>query len=304
MLVSLKEILKVAVAKKCAIGSFNTPNLASMRAVIGAAEDAKMPVIIMHAQIHDEMNIVKMEEIAPIMLFMAERATVPVCVHLDHGTDVSYVKRALDLGFTSVMYDGSILDRELNFANTSMVVEMARKTGASVEAEIGSMGAREGGGKGGESVYTDPDDAKDFAEETGIDALACAFGTAHGIYTKAPKLDFERLEKIGKMVSIPLVMHGGSGVNPEDYKKSIQLGIRKINCYTYMAKAGGTAVSRIENDMLYHDIELEATKAMREDARRSISFFSDSSSAEYNKYMDKSSADIDEIVKRVLQSMK
>ena len=199
MLVSLKEVLKVAQAKKCAIGSFNTPNLASMRAVIGAAEERKMPVIIMHAQVHEEMNVCKIEEIAPIMLFMAEKATVPVCVHLDHGTDLAYVKKALELGFTSVMYDGSELERELNYANTSMVVEMAKKYGASVEAEIGSMGAREGGGSGGESIYTDPDDAKDFAERTGIDALACAFGTAHGLYAKEPKLDFERLKKIGQM---------------------------------------------------------------------------------------------------------
>ena len=303
MLVSLKEILKVAQAKKCAIGSFNTPNLASMRAVIGAAEEQKMPVIIMHAQIHDEMGICKIEEIAPIMIFMAEKASVPVCVHLDHGTDMSYVKRALDLGFTSVMYDGSELDREMNYANTSIVVEMAKKYGASVEAEIGSMGAREGGGAGGESIYTDPDDAKDFAEKTGIDALACAFGTAHGLYTKAPKLDFERLDKIRKLVSVPLVMHGGSGVNPGDYIKSIELGIRKINCYTYMAKAGGTAVDNLKSDMLYHDIELAATAAMREDASRSIGFFSMPQNPEYKKYSSSANNDVDEIVKRVLETI-
>ncbi|MBQ4629810.1 MAG: class II fructose-bisphosphate aldolase [Clostridia bacterium] len=303
MLVSLKEILKVAQAKKCAIGSFNTPNLASMRAVIGAAEAQKMPVIIMHAQIHEEMNVCKMEEIAPIMLFMAEKASVPVCVHLDHGTDIAYVKRALDLGFTSVMYDGSELDREMNYANTSMVVEMAKKHGASVEAEIGFMGKREGGGAGGESIYTDPDDAKDFAEKTGIDALACAFGTAHGIYAKEPKLDFDRLKKIGQMVSVPLVMHGGSGVNPRDYMKSIELGIRKINCYTYMAKAGGAEVSALKKEMLYHDIELAATKAMMEDAKKSIGFFSMPQSPEFEKYTCENAPDVKEIVKRVIQAI-
>lgn len=304
MLVSLKEILKVAEAKKCAIGSFNTPNLASMRAVIGAAEKQNMPVIIMHAQIHDEMGVAKLEEIAPIMLLMADKASVPVCVHLDHGTDMSYVKRALDLGFTSVMYDGSELDKEMNYANTSIIVEMARKYGASVEAEIGSMGAREGGGAGGESIYTDPDDAKKFAENTGIDALACAFGTAHGLYAKEPKLDFPRLEKIGKMVSIPLVMHGGSGVNPADYIKSIELGIRKINCYTYMAKAGGVAVANLKKDMLYHDIELEATKAMFEDASKSIEFFSMSNSEEFKKYVDNGYENVDEIVKHIIEIVK
>ena len=304
MLVSLKEVLKVAEAKKCAIGSFNTPNLASMRAVIGAAEKQKMPVIIMHAQVHEEMGVAKMEEIAPIMLLMADKASVPVCVHLDHGTDMSYVKRALDLGFTSVMYDGSELEKEMNYANTSIIVEMARKYGASVEAEIGSMGAREGGGAGGESIYTDPDDAKKFAENTGIDALACAFGTAHGLYAKEPKLDFPRLEKIGKMVSIPLVMHGGSGVNPADYIKSIELGIRKINCYTYMAKAGGEAVSNLENGMLYHDIELEATRAMLEDASKSIGFFSMPQNDEHKKYADNSYQAVDKIVKRVIEIVK
>ena len=281
MLVSLNEILKIAEAKKCAIGSFNTPNLASMKAVIGAAEKLNTPVIIMHAQVHEEMGLTTMEEIAPIMLFMADKASVPVCVHLDHGTDMSYVKRALDLGFTSVMYDGSELEKRMNYANTSIVVEMAQKYGASVEAEIGSMGAREGGNEGGESIYTDPEDAKHFSENTGIDALACAFGTAHGLYSKEPRLDFPRIEKIGQMVSIPLVMHGGSGVSSEDYKHVIQLGIRKINYYTYMAKAGGDAVSKIKNGMLYHDVEIEATKAMLEDASKAIGIFSLSQSDEY-----------------------
>ncbi len=303
MLVSLKEVLKVAEAKKCAIGSFNTPNLASMRAVIGAAEEQKMPVIIMHAQVHEEMKVASLDEIAPIMLLMADKASVPVCVHLDHGTDMAYVKRALDHGFTSVMYDGSELEKDLNYANTSIIVELARKYGASVEAEIGSMGAREGGGAGGESIYTDPDDAKGFATKTGIDALACAFGTAHGLYTKAPKLDFDRLKRIGELVPVPLVMHGGSGVNPADYLKSIKLGIRKINCYTYMAKAGGAAVSKLEKEMLYHDIELCATAAMKEDAFKFIGFFSTPQSKEYEKYTKAENLDIDAIVKEVMKTI-
>lgn len=303
MLVSLKEILKIAEAKKCAIGSFNTPNFASMKAVITAAEKKQMPVIIMHAQVHEEMGVCKMDEIAPIMLFMAEKANVPVCVHLDHGTDMNYVKKGLNLGFTSVMYDGSELEKELNYANTSIIVEVAKKYGASVEAEIGSMGAREGGGAGGESIYTDPDDAKAFAEKTGIDALACAFGTAHGIYTKEPKLDFPRLKKISELVSIPLVMHGGSGVNPEDYKKSIELGIRKINCYTYMAKAGGIAVDTLKRGMLYHDIELAATQAMYEDASKSIEIFSMSQNPEYVQYNGIKEKDVVEIDKKVIETV-
>lgn len=276
MLVALSDVLKIAEAKKCAIGSFNTPNFASLKAVISAAEELNQPVIVMHAQIHEKMGLCNMEEIAPIMLFMADRATVPVCVHLDHGTDLHYVKRGLDLGFTSVMYDGSELDNEMNFANTSIAVAMAVKTGASVEAEIGFMGARESGelGSSDVSIYTAPEAAKKFAEETGIDALACAFGTAHGLYLKKPKLDFERLAKINEFVNVPLVMHGGSGVSHEDYTKVIELGIRKINYYTYMAKAGGAAVCNLSDKTLYHDIEIEAIKAMKDDVLSALEVFS------------------------------
>ena len=272
MLVTLKTILKIAEAKKCAIGSFNTPNLESLKAVIGAAEELNQPVILMHAQIHEEMGLCNMEEIAPIMLFMADRATVPVCVHLDHGTDLDYVKKGLDLGFTSVMYDGSTMPDELNFANTAIAVEMAEKTGASVEAEIGSMGARESGAAGGESIYTSPQAAKKFSEETGIDALACAFGTAHGIYLKEPKLDFARLDEIHKMTDVPLVMHGGSGVSHEDYRKVIALGVRKINYYTYMAKAGAEAISQ-KSYTQFHDAVRDAIAAMKADVEGAMKVF-------------------------------
>lgn len=274
MLVTLKDILRIAEAEKCAIGAFNTPNLTSAKAIIGAAEEMNSPVIIMHAQVHEEMGLCNMEEIAPIMHFMADRAKVPVCMHLDHGTDLAYVKRGLELGFTSVMYDGSELSSELNLANTCMAVSMAAEFGASVEAEIGSMGARESGGEGGESVYTDPDAAKYFAENTGIDALACAFGTVHGLYVKEPQLDFARLAKIKELVNIPLVMHGGSGVSEEDYNKVIGLGIRKINYYTYMSKAGGTAIAAMKDKTFFHDIEVEAIKAMKANVMDAIKIFS------------------------------
>lgn len=274
MLVNLTDILKIAEARKCAIGSFNTPNFTSIKAVITAAEELNEPVILMHAEVHEEMGLCKMEEIAPLMLFMADRAKVPVCVHLDHATDLDYLKKGLDSGFTSVMYDGSELSNEMNFANTSVAVSLAMRYGASVEAEIGSMGARESGSGGAdESIYTDPDAALKFSEETGIDALACAFGTAHGIYLKQPKLDFERLKKIHSLVNIPLVMHGGSGVSHEDYRKVIGLGIRKINYYTYMAKAGGAAVEKMNDRTFFHDVEVTAQKAMSEDVKEAIKVF-------------------------------
>ena len=273
MLVTLKEILKIVEDRKIAVGSFNTPNMASVKAVIAAAEDMNSPVILMHAQVHEDMGLCKMEEIAPVMLLFAKNAKVPVCVHLDHGTDIEYVKKGLELGFTSVMYDGSTLSAEENTANTKIVVEEAKKTGASVEAEIGSMGAREGGGAGGGSIYTDPEQAKAFAEETKIDALACAFGTAHGIYLKKPVLDLDRLEKIKALTTVPLVMHGGSGVSDEDYKKVIDIGIRKINYYTYMAKAAGSAVAAMEDKTYFHDMEVAAINAMKENAKAAIKIF-------------------------------
>ena len=274
MLVTLKEILKIADEKKIAIGSFNTPNESSAKAVIAAAEELGQPVIIMHAQVHEEMGLCKMEDIAPIMLHYAKKASVPVCVHLDHGTDLDYVKAGLELGFTSVMYDGSTLPTDENTANTKIAVAEAAKYGASVEAEIGSMGAREGGdGEGGASIYTDPDAAAKFVAETGIDALACAFGTAHGFYKDAPKLDFDRVRKIKSMINVPIVMHGGSGVSEADYYTVIDCGVRKVNYYTYMSKAGAEAVAGKTYTQL-HDLLLDAEAAMKENVKNAISVFS------------------------------
>ena len=272
MLVTLKEILKIAEEKKIAIGSFNTPNMTALQAVIGAAEELNQPVIIMHAQIHEEMEFCKMDDIVPVMLMFAKKAKVPVCVHLDHGTDIEYVKRGIELGFTSVMYDGSTLSNEENTANTKTVVAYAKNKGVSVEAEIGSMGAREGGVGKDTSIYTDPYMAEKFVADTNIDALACAFGTAHGFYKDAPKLDFERLSKIYSMVEAPIVMHGGSGVSEADYKEVIKRGVRKVNYYTYMAKAGADAVSN-KKYLQFHDVLKDAEAAIKDNVKAAISIF-------------------------------
>ena len=229
MLVTLNEILKIAEAEGNAVVSFNTPNLESLSAVLGAAEELKRPVIIIHAQLHEEMGICNLDTIGKIMVMAAKKSSVPVCVHLDHGTDLAYIRSALELGFTSVMYDGSALPFDINSANTQIAVSQATKYGASVEGEIGSMGSREGGEKSDtKEMYTKPDDAVRFTEETGIDALACSCGTAHGIYKATPKLDFERVEKIKSLVNVPLVMHGGSGISEESFRKAISCGIRHI----------------------------------------------------------------------------
>lgn len=272
MLVTLKEILKTAEENKCAIGSFNTPNMTSAEAVIAAAEELQRPVILMHAQVHEEMGLCKMEDITQVMLHFAKKARVPVCVHLDHGTDLDYIKKGLTLGFTSVMYDGSCLSAEENTENTRIAVKEALKYGASVEAEIGSMGSREGG-EAAASVYTEPNAAVQFVNDTGIDALACAFGTAHGFYKAEPKLDFERLSKIHSLVSVPIVMHGGSGVSERDYREVIKRGVRKVNYYTYMAAAGGEAVSG-KSYKQFHDVLLDGKAAMKENVKKAIKIFS------------------------------
>lgn len=214
------------------------------------------------------------------MVMMAENAKVPVCVHLDHGETLDYLRKALDMGFTSIMYDGSLLPYEENVENTKKAVAMAAEKGASVEAEIGVLGGREAGAKSSdtkaEDLYTDPELAKKFVEETGIDALAASFGTAHGIYKVKPKLDFDRIETIRSLVDIPLVMHGGSGVSPEDYRTAISKGIRKINYYSYMSKAGTEAAKQLLNTQdvtFFHDIADAARKAMKEDVRKAMDVF-------------------------------
>lgn len=284
MLVTLNEVMKIVEEKKIAVGSFNTPNLEGIQAVIEAAEELELPVIIQFAQCHESWIPLKI--IGPIMVEAAKKATVPVCVHLDHGETLEYLQDALDIGFTAIMYDGSVLSYEENLANTKKAVEMAAKTGASVEAELGSMGKRESGagnGTGAEDetkIYTDPEQAAIFVKETGIDALACSFGTTHGIYLTEPRLDFDVVKKVRENTNnIPVVMHGGSGVSAEDYHKAVDAGVRKINYFTYMDKSGGNAAKEYlttldENEPVFYSSIVEAgRKAMKENVKAAMQLF-------------------------------
>ncbi len=284
MLVSLNEVLKIAEERKIAIGAFNTPGLEALRGIISSAQELDLPVIIQFAECHEPWIPLKM--IGPIMVTAAKEAKVPVCVHLDHGESLDYLQQALDIGFTGIMYDGSVLPYEENLKNTKLAVEMAAKTGASVEAELGSMGRRESGagddtGEDDETkIYTDPDRAAEFVKDTGIDALACSFGTTHGIYLKKPKLDFDVVRKVReKTDNIPVVMHGGSGVSPEDFAKAIEAGVRKINYFTYMDKAGGSAAAEFikslkENEpVFFSGISLAALDAMKENVKSAMKTF-------------------------------
>ena len=275
MLVNLVEILKMAEEKKCAIGAFNTPNLECVNAVLAAAEELKVPVILMHAQIHEEFS--PLETIGSVLVQSAKSAKVPVCAHLDHCEDLGYMAKALEIGFTGVMYDGSTLPYGENLANTKKAVAMAKKYNCGVEAELGALASREGGtANAAGPVYTDPDEAAAFCEETGIDALAPSFGTAHGIYKARPVLDLNRVKLISEKTGLPLVMHGGSGVSIEDYRTGIANGLRKINYYSYMSKAGTNAVKELlekEDVTFFHDLALAAERAMRLDAVKAMRIF-------------------------------
>lgn len=274
MLVTMKQILKIAEARKCAVGSFNTPNLESLIAILGAAEELNQPVIIMHAQLHEDIGVCKIDEIGPLMVYMAERSSAPVCVHLDHGTDLAYVKKALDIGFNAVMFDGSEGSVEDNIANMGVVVEMAARYGASVEGEVGSMGERADGygNHHGESIYTDPALAARFVKETGIDALACAFGTVHGISAKKMVLDYDRISMIKDVVDVPLVMHGASGLTEAELKETIRRGIRKINYYSNTSKVAAEEIAKKQYKQ-FHDIVTDATAAIKKDVMEAMRVF-------------------------------
>ena len=284
MLVTLREILQIAENRKIAVGAFNAANLESLQANVAAAEELKVPMILQFAQCHEEWIPLKL--IGPLMVDFAKKASVPICVHLDHGETLDYLQQALEIGFTGIMYDGSTLPYGENLANTQEAVRMAVDYGAGVEAELGSMGRRESGagdGSGAEDetkIYTDPEQARDFVEQTGIDALACSFGTTHGIYLKQPKLDFDVVRRVRELTgNIPVVMHGGSGVSREDFHRAIEAGVRKINYFTYMDKAGGNATAQYlgslkEGEPIFFSSVIEAAReGMKENVKAAMKVF-------------------------------
>lgn len=233
-LVGLKEVLEGSVEKRFAVGAFDAMDHLFAEAVIAGAEEKNTPVILMVGDFYQgEPGGLDFPNFYPYLRDRLERAKVPVCLHFDHGSSFEACVRAVRGGCTSVMIDGSALPFEENVALTKKVVEMAHASGVDVEAEIGCVGKQEGAVEdGADGMYTRPEDAAEFVARTGVDALAVAVGTVHGVYRGEPKMDFNRLEKIRSMVSIPLVMHGGSGLSEENFKKAIACGINKINAYT------------------------------------------------------------------------
>lgn len=239
MLVNLNEVLKPAQKRGYAVGLFNTTDSDMLEAAIDAAEEERSPIIVGTAEVllpYGELSL-----IAPGIIAAAKRATVPVVVHFDHGLSFDRCMEALKLGFSSVMYDGSLGKPEENIAATREVVRIAHAMGATVEAEIGHVGNV--GVNGEADRYTTVEEAVNFADATGIDALAIAIGTAHGAYKTAPKLDLDRLSEIRAALDVPLVLHGGSGLSDNDFRDTIKRGIAKINIFTDLCLAGTRAMA-------------------------------------------------------------
>ena len=244
-LVNMRDLLRQAEAGRYAVGSFSVANMECIRGVIQAAEACKSPVIIQIAEIR--LPYSPLHLIGPMMLAAAREASVPVAVHLDHGKTLACVREALDLGFTSVMCDGSDLPIDDNVALTRQVVALAAKTGAAVEAEVGRVGRGEDGSEMKEQIASLEDCFR--MDETGIDALAVGIGNAHGLYAATPKLRYDVLEQTYGRLRAALVMHGGTGLTFDQFSRVILLGMRKINIATdiFMAQAGaceGTDIFR------------------------------------------------------------
>jgi len=236
-LVSGKELLTAAQQGNYGVGAFNCNNMEIVQAIIAAAEAESSPVIIQASQ--GAIKYAGLDYIVGLVTTAAKNTRIPVCLHLDHGTDFQQVVRCIAKGFSSVMFDGSKLPMEENIAITRRIVEIASAVGVSTEAEIGKIAGTEDevNVHEKEAMLTDPSEVKYFVENTGVDSLAVAIGTAHGQYKFEPKLDFARLAKIRDLVDIPIVMHGSSGVPDADVRKAISLGVRKVNIDTNIREA-------------------------------------------------------------------
>jgi len=236
-LVPVKDLLEKAEREGYAVGAFNCNNMEIIQAIVAAAEAEKSPVIIQASQ--GAIKYAGLPYIIALAQIAADEATVPVALHLDHGTSFEQVMQCIRYGFSSVMIDGSKLPLEENIALTNKVLDVARAVGVSVEAELGKIGGTEDDifVHDRDALFTDPDEARVFVERTGVDSLAVAIGTAHGQYKGEPKLDFPRLEKIKSLVKIPIVLHGSSGVPDEAIREAVKLGVRKVNIDTNIREA-------------------------------------------------------------------
>jgi ketose-bisphosphate aldolase len=272
-IVNSLELLQDAYNNHYAVGAFNVSDMENIQSVLEAAEELQAPVLVEAAR--EEVEYADHENFVGMIRSIAQRKKGVCAIHLDHCSDFDFEMKCIRYGFSSIMFDGSLLSFEENAAITRKVVEVAHATGVSVEGELGTIGqTNEMGEKIDDTGLTRPEDALEFLEATGVDFLATSFGTAHGLYKADPKLDFERLAKIAELTKIPLVMHGGTGVPEDQVKKAISLGISKINFSTILRKS---FIDRMKeymaanpDDLMTMNIIGEASKAMKQSVKDMI----------------------------------
>lgn len=272
MLVNLNQVLKKAQEDRYAVGLFNTTDTDMLEAAIGAAEELRSPIIIGTAEVLLPYGELKL--IAPSVVEAAKRATVPVVVHYDHGLTFERCMEALQLGFSSVMFDGSAKPYEQNLAETKEIVKIAHAMGATVEGEIGHVGEAANEDNLLTDMYTTPDEAESYLNATGVDALAIAIGSAHGVYKTKPMLNIPRLCEIRNRVDVPLVLHGGSGLSDDDFRNTIRNGIAKVNIFTDLCLAGSRAMKEAsDNNISYLDARNLKVNAIKEAVKKKMILF-------------------------------
>ena len=241
--VTSEEMLRNAQAGNYAVGAFNAENMEMVKAIIAAAEELRAPVMIQTTP--STVKYGSLETFYAMVAADAKKASVPVCLHLDHGNSFELAVRAIQAGYTSVMIDGSQEDFEGNIAVSKKVADVANALGIPVEAELGKVGGKEDDLEADADTNTDPKEAKEFVERTGVTSLAIAIGTAHGFYSGTPVLDKERVSQIRELVSVPLVLHGASGLSDEEVRECVRRGICKVNFATELRKAYTDACKKL-----------------------------------------------------------
>lgn len=309
MLVNMNEVLRPAKANKYAVGLFNAVNLELARGIINAAESTRSPVIMGTAEVL--LPYGPLEEVSYYLIPMAKKASVPVVVHLDHGLSRELCIKALELGFSSIMYDCSTDSYDDNVRKVKEMADIAHSYGATIEGELGHVGDNEGSAEGSSHLedpskyFTDPKLAKDFVEKTGVDALAIAVGNAHGAYKLPPKLDFERIRTIASTVDVPLVLHGGSGLTDNDFRQAIKEGISKVNIFTDINVAAVEAEFKKFSNMEKGIIDLipAAVEAVKQESMKKMKLFSSDGKADGIRSGAANSADVEMITKLVAQEV-
>ena len=267
-LVSLTPLLQAAERENRAVGAFNVSGIEMINGVMQAAEANHTPVVLQVAE--KRLASTPLPLLGKAMISAAEHSSLPICVHLDHGETEQCIQMALDLGFSSVMFDGSLLATQDSIQRTSAMVRLAHRYQASCEGEIGVLGKTESG-ESREARYTDPEEAVDFARETWVDALAVAIGNAHGIYEGTPVFHFEVLERIREQCSVPLVLHGGTGSSTDNFERCISCGVRKINIATALFQAAAHAAHAEKED--YFAMSSAMVSAVRKIVEEHIHIF-------------------------------